>query len=138
MQPSQIILHHSLTRDSATVSWGAIRDYHVRHNGWSDIGYHFGIERLRNQIEILMGRFPNRSGAHCRGNNMASIGVCFVGNFDADPVPDDQWQMGVKLCQYLMKTFHIQTVHGHCEINPQKTCPGKLFNLNKFRKEIGL
>lgn len=138
MQPNRIILHHSLTKDSETVSWGAIRNYHINNNGWFGIGYHFGIEDLRGQIEILMGRFPDQQGAHCRGNNADSIGICFVGNFDIEPPSEIVWKKGIMLCKYLMEVLHIQTVQGHRELDPRKTCPGRLFDLDKFRKELGV
>ena len=132
MEPTRIILHHSLTRDSGTVSWGAIRNYHIKR-GWPAIGYHFGIENLRGQTEILSGRFPDIPGAHCRGHNHDSIGICFVGDFDSQPPPQESWTAGIKLCRYLMKIYNIQTIRGHREFDPGKSCPGRLFNLDDFR-----
>jgi hypothetical protein len=136
MKPERIILHHSLTRDSDTVSWGPIREFHTKVNGWSDIGYHFGIENLRGQVETLVGRCPDKTGAHCAGHNTGSIGICFVGNFDVDPVPADAWDAGVKLCKFLVRAYGIKDILGHREFNDHKTCPGKKFNIQKFRREV--
>jgi len=136
--PSVIILHHSLTKDSDTVSTGAIRNYHKNVLGWSDIGYHFLIENLRGQTEIVLGRMTNKTGAHTKGDNKNSIGICFVGNFDVKKPPGESWAKGIQLVKFLMKQYNIKKVLGHNELNPHKTCPGRMFNMDKFRNEVGL
>ena len=94
MTPKWIVLHHSLSRDShTTLDWASIRRWHVDHNGWRDIGYHFGVERIKpNSVyEILVGRMPNETGAHCThaGMNRKSIGICAVGDYDTI-IPSDK------------------------------------------------
>ena len=134
----RIVIHHSLTKDSVTVSWGAIRDYHVKENKWSDIGYHWGIELLRDQTEILMGRMLDKTGAHVRGHNTESIGICIVGNFDEAPPPPESWDKAVTLCRWLVRQFGIKEIVGHRELDSGKSCPGKQFNMNRFRREVFL
>lgn len=136
MTPSEIIIHHSLTKDSDTVSWGAIREYHIKHNKFSDIGYHWGIEEARGTTEVFMGRVSDKPGAHCKGQNSKSIGICFVGNFDVDQVPPDMWWKGVALCEWLIRTYSIKIIIGHNEYNSTKSCPGKYFNMSRFRREV--
>ena len=138
MKPSRIIIHHSLTKDSQTVSWGAIRQYHVDVCGWMDIGYHFGIELMRGEVETVLGRFPDKMGAHCKGNNSDSLGVCFVGNFDLRAPSNSIWNKGVDLVKFLIREYDIKIVEGHCENNTAKSCPGKYFDLDKFRRECGV
>jgi N-acetylmuramoyl-L-alanine amidase len=136
--PDYVILHHSTTRDGATVSWDAIRRYHVRDQGWQDIGYHCGIEVIGDHVEILVGRIPGEIGAHCLAQNMnrRSIGVCIVGNFDVEDVPDDKWQVALHLVRWICRVYRIEpdNVLGHREVaRDGRTCPGKRFDLGEFR-----
>lgn len=161
MKPEYIILHHSLTEDSRTVSWQAIRRYHKSwaYRGkiiteawgrelveqgfstkepWRDIGYHYGIELINDAYEILLGRMPNDSGAHCieRAMNHRSLGVCFIGNFDEVEPPVAQYQQGLHLVRWLMQEFGIPltNVVGHRYFAGYKTCPGKRFSVDEFRR----
>ena len=140
MTPKFIILHHSLTKDSETVSWQAIRRYHVDTLKWRACGYHYGIELINDRHEILVGRMPNDSGAHCKqmGMNRQSIGICFVGNFDDGKPPTEMWLMGLKFVRALMDIYEIprQNVKGHRELCDYKSCPGYFFDLGKFRGQL--
>jgi len=140
---NKVILHHSLTRDSGTVSWGDIRRYHVTPPpdgmGLVDIGYHAGIELIESgghslNYEILTGRMWNVQGAHTRGQNKDSLGICFVGNFDIVVPPDDLLKAGAKVVALWLHLFDIPVtnIFGHKDF-ADKSCPGVLFDINKFR-----
>ena len=140
MTPTHIILHHSLTKDSETVSWGAIKRYHTEDLGWRDIGYHFGIERVGDDYQIFMGRMMNVPGAHCkeRGMNRISLGVCFIGDYDLNEPPHEMWLLGQELIASLMFVFEIpkENIHGHYELAPYKSCPGVRFDIERFKEEL--
>ena len=138
MKPTNIILHHSLTKDSQTVSWNSIRYYHMEILGWRDIGYQYGIELIGNTYEILTGRMLNESGAHTRGMNNKSVGICFVNNFDLIVPPTRQWKLGIKLVKSLMEILDIpkEKVFGHREFSSYKSCPGNLFDMDVFRQAL--
>ena len=144
---SHIIIHHSLTKDSGTVSWGAIRRYHVQTLGWQDIGYNFGVEDVDGHFEVLMGRPLWMNGAHCRDMQMNShgIGVCFVGNFDLNAPGTKRLEAADPLMRWLMDTYHIpvENILGYREVGRLagfewtagefKSCPGKLWDMDAFR-----
>jgi len=136
MNLERIIIHHSLTKDSETVSWGAIRRYHI-DMGFNEIGYHYGIELLRDDYEILLGRMVDEVGAHTKGYNTGSIGICFVGNFDLIIPSKEAWKLGLKLVRFLCRTYNIkkEEIYGHRKF-ADKTCPGLMFDINKFKKEL--
>ena len=141
MIPEHLFIHHSLTQDGKTVSMNAIRKYHTVELGWRDIGYHFIIELVNEEYEIFVGRAMNDSGAHCRqdGMNHKSLGICCVGNFDKDSPPEELWDLCVRLTKSLMAVFNIPSnrVYGHREYASYKSCPGKKWNMDLFRAELG-
>ncbi len=146
MKPEFIIIHHSLTKDSAPVSWQAIRNYHINHLHWSDIGYHYGIELIQSRdfetYEILKGRMDNEFGAHCKQESMnsRSLGVCLVGNFDRIPPPVKQWHLAIIFVSSLCNMYDIpiENVKGHRDYATYKSCPGNKFSMSDFRNGIRL
>lgn len=140
---NSIILHCS------DLSWGTpegIRRYHVKHNGWQNIGYHYVITNgLRSSGatysattdgHVVLARDINEIGSHAYGNNRDSIGVCYVGK-EATPA---QLEAIVALCISLREQFGDLEILGHCETryersrtNP-KTCPN--LDMDEVREVI--
>ncbi len=141
LKPKRIICHHSFTKDSSTVSWGAIRRYHTEMLNFRDIGYHAGVEMVKSgdelYYEILMGRMWDVAGAHTRGQNQDSLGICFVGNFDDHKPPQAQLIAGAKVISLWLILFDltIGDVHLHREY-ADKSCPGRLFSLEDLKDFI--
>jgi len=141
-KPTKIFLHHSLTKDSGSVSWGAIRKYHTEILKWEDIGYHAGVELVfsGNELcyEVLMGRMWDTPGAHVRGQNQDSLGLCFIGNFDNYKPSQAQLLAGAKIVSLWLLLFDltIGDIHLHREYDPSKSCPGNLFSLKDFKSYI--
>ena len=136
-----IVIHHSLTEDGKTVSWSAIRKYHKEMLGWSDIGYHMGVEDIYGEYEVLVGRPLTRPGAHCThlDMNRQGIGICFVGNYDVIKP-----SMGMILIAMnriiipLCKLYGIpwNNIIGHREAGAPKTCPGLLYDMDVLRELV--
>lgn len=120
----KIILHCSATREGQHIDVDTIRDWHVNGRGWSDIGYHF-VVYLDGSVHV--GRPLERSGAHTRGQNSISIGVCYIGGVEKDGktpkdtrTPEQKATLDVLLWG-LMKQYNA-TLHGHNEF-AAKACP---------------
>ena len=110
-----------------------IREWHVKGNGWSDIGYH-GVIRRNGTLES--GRPMDQPGAHTSGHNADSIGICLVGGVKEDgKTPEanftsEQWATLARVIKELIQKYPGATVHGHNEF-AQKACPS--FDVRKWR-----
>ncbi len=80
-----IIIHCSATPAGRDVSVEDIDRWH-RERGFDCIGYHYvvGLDG-----EVRQGRPLEQAGAHCKGYNARSVGVCYVGGVDASMNPCD-------------------------------------------------
>lgn len=66
----------------------AIFDYHVRSNGWNDIGYNFLVDRFGQIFEGRAGGIDQPVvGAQAIGWNSVSTGIAIIGTFEGTPAP---------------------------------------------------
>jgi N-acetylmuramoyl-L-alanine amidase len=108
-----LVVHHSASRRSATLE--DIRDWHL-DRGWSDVGYHYVIEESG---ERRLGRPLGRIGAHCRGHNSYTVGVCVTGD---NTQPGEAWnEAQIESLKELAGEYTI--VHGHRDLAATE-CPG--------------
>lgn len=103
-----------------------------RARGWKCIGYHFVIRR---DGTIERGRGIDEIGAHVKGHNKDSIGVCLAGGRGSKPNDTPlahytmtQMQSLRKLITALELILGHMTLHGHNEY-AAKACPG--FNVRE-------
>jgi N-acetyl-anhydromuramyl-L-alanine amidase AmpD len=123
---NEIIIHCSATTPSMKIDAEWIRKVHVEQNGWKDIGYHFVITR-----DGLMdfGREVAVIGAHCKGHNANSIGICLVGGINQKGKPEDnftpaQFVALKQLIAILKEQFPgIVKLSGHNDYDKNKACP---------------
>lgn len=136
LKPEKVIIHHSLTKDSGTVSWNAIHHYHVNVKGWSDIGYHAGIEDVEGKYVCIFGRPDWVPGAHTYGENGRSLGFCFVGNYDQGRPSESRLRVACRrvLAPWLARWgLGVEALVPHSQF-ANKTCPGKLFPMDRLRE----
>lgn len=120
---NEIIIHCTATPAGRNVSIGEIDRWH-RARGFNGIGYHFVIAL---DGTVMKGRDITLAGAHCKGHNANSIGVCYVGGCDASMNPADtrtpaQRTALQRFIRHLRDLYPGATVHGHNEY-AAKACP---------------
>lgn len=121
LKPTRVILHCSDTPDKGDrFDIDDVRRWHIEERGFSDVGYHWFIKR---DGLLQSGRPPDQMGAHCKGENDDSIGICYSGT--AKPT-GQQVKTLLALYAHLWKTHGIdwRNWFGHYEFNQYKSCPG--------------
>ena len=132
---NKIIVHCSATPEGKAFSVDDIRRWHLQR-GFADIGYHFVIY-LDGSVHV--GRPLAKAGAHCKGHNAHSVGVCYIGGCEAhsqkpkDTRTGEQKRSLVWLITELLQQFPNASVHGHKEF-ANKACPS--FNASEEYKNL--
>tara|TARA_R110000737_G_C14558077_1_gene481781 strand:+ start:697 stop:1107 length:411 start_codon:yes stop_codon:yes gene_type:complete len=122
----KIIVHCSGTPELKDFDVEDIRDWHVNGNNWSDVGYHF-IIKLDGTIQD--GRPIKKIGAHVKGKNRSSIGICYIGGMNRDMTnwqdtrTKKQKESLLLLINDLKKRFPNTIVYGHKDFTNKKLCP---------------
>ena len=130
MKPTEVILHCSATKNGRYVSLKKFRQWHITENGWNNIGYH-AIFQPDGQVHDYRDglRALNVQGAHCRGRNRSSIGLCLVGT---DRFTNAQFVSLRYYLESLDQTYDIgpSKLRCHYEFDSArkqgKTCPNML------------
>ena len=121
---NEIIVHCSATREGQQVTVDTIRDWHLA-KGWNDIGYHFYIDL---DGTINKGRDIDKMGAHCKGHNRNSIGICYCGGVETDgKTPKDtrtqeQKDSLLNVLKTLKAMYPEAVIYSHNEF-AAKACP---------------
>lgn len=134
----QIVIHRSgfARANAATLRW-----YHRSVNAWPDIGYHYVIGNGASGWSpagfIENGRPSDRVGAHVRGHNQHTLGICLIDNDDhfrqRPPHPVQAWAAILLLTYLLLEQSDQQSqTLGHSDLAPVR-CPGAAVPVNRWR-----
>jgi N-acetylmuramoyl-L-alanine amidase len=120
----QIIVHCSATYPGQHCDARVIDSWH-RQRGWDGIGYHFVI---LPDGDIEYGRPISMIGAHVKGKNQFSIGICYIGGLDDTGKPKDtrtiEQRISIEaMVAGLYSAFPLAEVTGHRDLTHDRDCP---------------
>lgn len=142
-----IVMHASATSEDMDIGAAEIRHLHtapktemvqwgdkmIPGKGWNDGGYH---DIIRRNGVVEKGRNIETIGAHAKGHNAHSIGICLIGGVGKDGRPVFNFtrpQMASlnKLLDLYKIEFPDAKVVGHGELpGVNKACP--CFDVNSY------
>lgn len=122
-----IVVHCSATPANRDIGAAEIRAMHHRQ-GWSDIGYHHVIRR---DGRVEAGRPEAVAGAHVKGHNARSIGVCLVGGVKPDMTAETnftaaQYDALEALLRQLAARYPSARICGHRDLSPDRNGNGRV------------
>ncbi len=129
-----IVVHCSATNASADIGVRDITQWHIKR-GFDTVGYHYVIRRTG---ELENGRPEHTIGAHVRGHNANSIGICLAGGVDTNNQPENnftsaQFATLQALLSRLKARYPQARILGHRDLSPDKNADGKI-TPNEFIK----
>ena len=128
---NEIIVHCAATPEGKHFTVADIDRWHKKR-GWSGIGYHYVIYL---DGSVHKGRPVHKIGAHVRGRNRNTIGICYIGGVDKSGkkakdtrTPAQKRAMEELIADLLDEHKDIKLVSGHNQY-AAKACPS--FNAKK-------
>lgn len=122
-----IVIHCSATQEDRCYTEQDLDADH-RRRGFDGAGYHFYIRKNG----CIKGTRPiEKIGAHAKGYNAGSIGICYEGGLDCNGKPKDtrtQWQRHSLrvLVLTLLKDYPGARVCGHRDLSPDLNGNGEI------------
>lgn len=122
-----IVIHCSATREDRTLTAFDLNLLH-RRRGFNGTGYHYYI---RKDGTVILTRPVERIGAHARGFNENSIGICYEGGLNfrgrpADTRTPEQRASLRSLVRQLQEQFPGCKVCGHRDLSPDLNRNGEI------------
>jgi hypothetical protein len=147
------VVHHTAGTNAYTPAQSAaivrgIELYHVRGNGWNDIGYNFLVDKYGQVFEGRAGGIDrNVIGAQAQGFNTGSTGIALIGNYSTarisaaaasalvrllawrldvahvDPLGTLTWRSGGNPEYARGRAVKLRAISGHRDTGPT-SCPG--------------
>lgn len=129
-----LVVHCSATRPTQDIGVRDITQWHIQR-GFDTVGYHYVIRR---NGEVERGRPENAVGAHVRGHNANSIGICLAGGVDNAGKPANNFTAAQfvalhQLLDELRKRYPDARVLGHRDLSPDLNGDG-VISPNEFIK----
>lgn len=128
MTPDTIIIHCSATRVTSNYTVEQLDAGHkargfkrpIQSEQLKHIGYQYYI---RKDGTVCTGRHEDETGAHCKGWNSRSVGICYEGGLDengkaADTRTPEQKETINKLVNDICQRWQILQVIGHRDTSP--------------------
>lgn len=124
---NHLIIHCSATRADRALPVEELEVIH-RRRGFRGIGYHYYV---RKDGTVLGTRSLEIVGAHCKGQNAHSIGICYEGGLDNRGNPKDtrtpEQRSALRLLvAQLLKQFPDARVCGHRDFSPDLNGNGEI------------
>jgi len=123
-----IVIHCTASRNGWPVSIQTVAEWH-RQRGFKAVGYHYLIG-VDGHVDV--GRDEEQPGAHAKGHNAHSIGVCLVGGLGGpDKLNPGQfteaaWESLRITVQDLMDRYPGARVVGHRDLSPDLDGDGQV------------
>ncbi|HEY0286764.1 MAG TPA: N-acetylmuramoyl-L-alanine amidase [Pseudomonas sp.] len=128
------MVHCSATNARRDVGVAEITQWH-QQRGFTTVGYHYVIRR---DGSVESGRAESQTGAHVKGYNARSIGVCLVGGVDAKGAPENNFTDGqfsalLDVLTKLSRSYPDARILGHRDLSPDLNNDGHI-SANEFIK----